>query len=97
MKAVSPVIPGRESEEIDLSAGTDGKIPTLPDGRPAFMPLPALRLGKRRFLTRYELSEEERRVVAETGTIYMAMTTFEDKIDDTITMPHKLSIHPILE
>jgi hypothetical protein len=78
MKIAETVIPGESNGEEDLTRGNE-----------KYLPLPAIRLGKGVWLSRWTLSEEERRIVAETGDIYMRMHAVDG---DELVMPHRLFV-----
>lgn len=60
MKPVSPVIPNK-----DFPEGIGGK------DQPEYQPLPFVRLPDGIILTRWELSDEEKAIVVETGNVYL--------------------------
>jgi hypothetical protein len=78
MKAAETVIPGESNGEEDLSRGNE-----------KYLPLPAVRVGKDVWVSRYILNEEERRIIAETGNIYMRMHALDG---DELVMPHHLFV-----
>jgi hypothetical protein len=78
MKVAETVIPGESNGEEDLNRGNEN-----------YLPLPAVRVGKGVWVSRYTLSEEERRIVAETGDIYMRMHAVDG---DEEVMPHRLFV-----
>lgn len=65
MQAVSPVMPGENFEEIVIAKD-----------QPEYLPLPAIDCGNGIILCRFELSEEEKHTVAETGSVWLFMHTF---------------------
>ncbi|HEX8289811.1 MAG TPA: hypothetical protein VF556_17650 [Pyrinomonadaceae bacterium] len=76
MEIASPVIPGEDHEERIIAKD-----------QPQYLPLPVIELGGGVMIARWTLNEEERRVVAETGNIYMIMLTFNNPV-----MPHTLFV-----
>ncbi len=72
------VIPNEDNEEEDLTRCN-----------PNFLPLPAVRLSKGIWLARWTLNEAERKIVAETGDIYIRMTATNG---DELISPHKLFV-----
>ena len=66
---VSPVIPGENFAETIFGAE-----------QPQYLPLPALYLPSGTLITRWELSEEERARVAETGELWVAVETFHQPL-----------------
>lgn len=78
MEIGDPVVPNEDNEEEDLNRCN-----------PSFLPLPSIRLGKGVWLSRWTLNNEERKIVAETGDIYIRM----DAVDgDELVMPHRLFV-----
>lgn len=69
MKPVSPVIPGVLIDEVVYAAD-----------QPEYQPLPAFKCVNGKILTRWEMTEEERRLVAEQGYIYLAVSTFNQPL-----------------
>jgi hypothetical protein len=65
MQPVSPVIPSINSDEIIYAKD-----------QPEYLPLPAVKLEDGTILTRWELSEEEKRLILEQGYIYLEVLTF---------------------
>jgi hypothetical protein len=65
MKAVSPVVPGKELKEIIIAENQD-----------QYENLPAVICEGGVVLTRWELSEEEKKFVAEHGYIHLWIWTF---------------------
>lgn len=78
MKPVSPIIQGENHQEEDLNRGNS-----------QWSPLPAIQLKKGVWLARWELNEEEKRTVAETGSIYVRMFAVDG---DELIMPHALFV-----
>lgn len=76
MEIASPVVPNEEHEERIIAKD-----------QPQYLPLPVIELGKGVMLARWTLNEAERRIVAETGNIFMLMWTF-----NTPVMPHRLFV-----
>lgn len=77
MRAVSPVIPQADETE---------KI--YAENHPEYQPLPSIRRDDGVVLTRWLLSEDERRLVAEQGYLYVALITRDGKIQ-----PLKLTVN----
>jgi hypothetical protein len=69
MRPVSPVIPGVEMDEVVYAAD-----------QPGYQPLPAFKCVNGKILTRWELDDNERRLVAEQGYIYLAVNTFNEPL-----------------
>lgn len=72
LKAVSPVVPGREAMELIFAK----------DQR-QFLPLPALAVedgSPGRIVTRWELTEEDRQRLAAGGSIYVWITTYHQPL-----------------
>jgi hypothetical protein len=65
MRPVSPVIP--ESNAAEVVYAKD---------QPEYQPLPSIRRSDGAILTRWVLSEQEKRAVAEQGFIYLEVLTF---------------------
>ena len=67
MEPVSPVMPG--SESIEIVIGKD---------QPEYLPLPAVYLDARTspMLTRWRLSDEERKLIADGADIVLTQLTF---------------------
>lgn len=65
MKPVSPVIPGMDVDEVVYAAE-----------QPEYQPLPAFKCLNGKILTRWEMSDQERKLVAEQGYVYLAVDTF---------------------
>jgi hypothetical protein len=70
MQPVSPVIPGSDIDEVVYAA----------EGQPQYRPLPAFKCLDGKILTRWEMSEEEKRIVFEQGYIYLAVSTFNQPL-----------------
>lgn len=70
MKPVSPVYPGFEQYEVNIG-----------EGQPEYFPIPAIVTDdeKRRCISRWEFSEEERKQIAEGGTLVFQQLTFGQK------------------
>ena len=64
MTPVSPIIPGRESEEIVIAGG-----------QPEYLSLPVLKIDDG-FLSRWKLTWRERLRIAWTGSLYIGVLTF---------------------
>jgi hypothetical protein len=69
MKPVSPVIPGVDIDEVVYAAD-----------QPEYQPLPAFKCVNGKILTRWELSEDERKLVSEQGYLYLAVSTFNQPL-----------------
>lgn len=69
MKPVSPVIPGVEMDEVVYAAD-----------QPEYQPLPAFKCINGKILTRWELTDGEKRLVTEQGYIYLAVNTFNQPL-----------------
>lgn len=69
MRPVSPVIPGVEMDEVVYAAD-----------QPQYQPLPAFKCVNGKILTRWEMTDEEKRLVAEQGYIYLAVSTFNQPL-----------------
>ena len=78
MKIADTVIPHEDNEEEDLTRCN-----------PAFGELPAVRISKGVWLARWTLDENEKRIVAETGDIYINMQAVDG---DELIMPHRLFV-----
>jgi hypothetical protein len=65
MQPVSPVIPNADVSEV-----------TYAKDQPEYLPLPAVKLEDGTVLTRWVLSEEEKRRILEQGYIYLEVLTF---------------------
>lgn len=65
MKPTSPVIPNETHSEIIVAEHQD-----------EYQNLPSIRLADESILTRWKLTEEEKKIVGETGNIYLIMKTF---------------------
>jgi hypothetical protein len=69
MKPVSPVIPGSDIDEVVYAAE-----------QAEYQPLPAFKCLDGRILTRWEMSEAEKKLVCEQGYIYLAVSTFNEPL-----------------
>lgn len=69
MRPVSPVIPGVLMDEVVYAAD-----------QPEYQPLPAFKCVNGKILTRWELTDEEKRLIAEQGYIYLAVNTFNEPL-----------------
>lgn len=69
MKPASPVIPGVDAEEVIYAAD-----------QPEYQPLPAFKCVNGKILTRWEMDDVERKLVAEQGYIYLAVSTFNQPL-----------------
>ena len=65
MKPVSPVIPDSNVEEVNYA-----------EDQPEYRTLPAIRTSDGMVLSRWQLTDEEKQRVAETGEIYLMVWTF---------------------
>lgn len=67
MRPVSPVIPGYEPFEINVG-----------EGQKQYIPLPTIvdDSKEKRFWSRWEFSDEERRLISEGGTLMLQQLTF---------------------
>ena len=65
MKPISPVIPNEKHDETIIAEHQD-----------EYQNLPAMILGDKSILTRWQLTDEEKAIVAETGCVYLNMQTF---------------------
>lgn len=78
MEIGATVIPNQENDEEDLTRCN-----------PSYLSLPAVRLGKGIWLARWTLNEAERKIVAETGDVYIRMHAVDN---DELVMPHRLFV-----
>lgn len=91
MKAVSPVIPeANESEKV------------FAQDHPVYLPLPTISVNDGEVvLTRWLLSEDERRLVAQQGYLYLAIITNQQKIQPvklTAAVPEEFeNYRPVVE
>jgi|SRR5436190_21079684 hypothetical protein len=69
MKPVSPVIPGTDVDEVLYAAD-----------QPEYQPLPAFKCLDGKVLTRWEMTEAEKKLICEQGYIYLAVNTFNDPL-----------------
>lgn len=76
MEVANTVIPNEDNDEEDLSRCS-----------PNHGSLPAIRLGNGVWLARWTLNEAEKKMVAETGDIYIRMHALDG---DELVMPHRL-------
>lgn len=81
MRPVSPVIPNEMHDEIIVAEHQD-----------EYQDLPSIRLVDQSILTRWKLTDEERRIVAETGDIYLIMQTFGNPVTPVMIQVEKPSI-----
>jgi hypothetical protein len=65
MRPVSPVIPDADVSEVCYAKD-----------QPQYLPLPAVKLEDGSILTRWVLSEDEKRQILEQGYIYLEVLTF---------------------
>lgn len=65
MKPISPVIPTTDLPETVIA-----------ENQPEYENLPAIQCGEGIILTRWKLTDEEIKIVKETGDIYLFMWTF---------------------
>lgn len=101
MRAVSPVIPGVDADEVIYAENQEEYNP-LPAVRgddvavrerlAKHQPLPAIRVEGPvgAILTRWELDEDEKRQISEQGYIYLAIMTFNE-----LLQPVLLSAYPV--
>jgi hypothetical protein len=73
MNPKTPVIPGSTAKEI-----------TFAKDQPQYQPLPAIRTPDGAILTRWEPTPEERRAIAEGGSIYLAVWTFNNPLQPVL-------------
>jgi hypothetical protein len=69
MRPVSPVIPGKAVTEVVYA-----------NDQPQYQPLPCFKCLDGKILTRWEMSEQERKLIAEQGYIYLAVDTFNEPL-----------------
>lgn len=69
MRPASPVIPGMEIDEVIYAAD-----------QPQYQPLPAFKCVNGKILTRWELTEDEKKLVCEQGYLYLAVSTFNQPL-----------------
>lgn len=69
MQPVSPVIPSANSDEV-----------TYAKDQPEYLPLPAVKLEDGTILTRWALSEDEKRLILEQGYVYLEVLTFNQPL-----------------
>ena len=83
MKPVSPVVPGFEDLEVRVG-----------EGQPEYIPVPTLIEGsdERRFISRWEFSEDERKLIAAGGSLIFHQLTFGEKFQ-----PIAMYIEPVQE
>ena len=81
MKPVSPVIPNESHKEIIVAEHQD-----------EYQNLPSIRLADQSILTRWELTDEEKAIVAETGSIYLLMHTFGKPVTPVLLMAEQPQI-----
>lgn len=89
MRAVSPVIP--EANEAEKVYAED---------QSAYQPLPTIKRADGIILTRWLLSEEERRQVAEQGYFYLAVITNNEPLQPlklTAVVPPEFEYQPMNE
>jgi len=67
MKPASPVLPGYNAQEVVFA-----------ENQPEYMRLPAVRVesAEQQILTRWELSDEDRKKIADGADIYLWVSTF---------------------
>jgi hypothetical protein len=78
MEIGDTVIPNEDNEEEDLSRCS-----------PFYLPLPAIRLGRGQWLARWTLNSSERKIVAETGDIYILLGATDG---DELVSGHRLFV-----
>jgi hypothetical protein len=81
MKPVSPVIPNENHKEVVVAEHQD-----------EYQNLPAIFLGDGSILTRWQLTEEEKQHVLETGDVYLQMYTFGKPVTPVLLMAKKPKI-----
>ncbi|HEY6244561.1 MAG TPA: hypothetical protein VIX17_11465 [Pyrinomonadaceae bacterium] len=69
MQPVSPVIPGTDIDEVVYAAD-----------QPQYRPLPAFKCLDGKILTRWQMSEAEKKLICEQGYIYLAVSTFNEPL-----------------
>jgi hypothetical protein len=74
MEPVSPVVPGNEKFEVCYAKD-----------QPEYLPLPALRT-EHAMLTRWRLTDDERRHIAEGGDLFIAVMHFGHKLQPLMPM-----------
>ena len=87
MQTVSPVIPGMNFTEIIIAKDQQ-----------QYNPLPAIKLDGGVLLTRWHLSDEERKTVAETGDIYVFLMTGGEPVlpIDLVVEKPELEVQPAI-
>ncbi|PYS52437.1 MAG: hypothetical protein DMF68_01630 [Acidobacteria bacterium] len=73
MKPTSPVIPVADHPEVIYAKD-----------QPEYQPLPAVRNAEGIILTRWELSESEKRQIVEQGYIYLMVMTFNNPLQPVL-------------
>ena len=81
MKPVSPVIPNETHDEIIVAENQD-----------EYQNLPCIPLTGGVILTRWKLSDEEKKIVAETGDIYLYLWTFGKPVAPVLLQVEKPEI-----
>ena len=81
MIPISPVIPNETHDEIIVAEHQD-----------EYHNLPSIRLADQSILTRWKLTDEEKKIVAETGDIYLIMQTFGKPVTPVMMLAEKPTI-----
>lgn len=81
MMPVSPVIPDENHKEVIVA-----------EDQEQYQNLPSISLSDGSILTRWKLSDEEIKIVAETGDIYLHMLTFGKPVTPVLLMVEKPEI-----
>ncbi len=81
MQPVSPVIPNQKHDEIIVAENQD-----------EYLNLPSIRLADQSILTRWKLTDEEKKIVAETGDVYLIMQTFGKPVTPVMMQVEKPQI-----
>ncbi len=68
-KPATPVIPGHNFAEVNFAAN-----------QPQYTPLPAIVTPGGEVITRWQLSDEERQRVTQTGELWLTMMTFNQPL-----------------
>lgn len=81
MKPVSPVIPNENHKEVIIAEHQD-----------EYQNLPSIRLDDGSILTRWVLTDEEKKIVSETGDVYLLMQTFGQPVTPVLLFVEKPSL-----
>lgn len=73
MKPISPVLPGSNLPEINVA-----------ENQPEYMTLPVVDLGGGNIVSRWIMDEAERKIVEQTGELYICLLTFGEAPPTTI-------------